>query len=112
MTAEDVLYIARKKLADTNPGQVRWTNFFLLKYLSESLFATYKLRPDLFLSADVLTPPTEVDALDDTIGLDDEYLHMLADHLCYLALMEDNSDSGNTEQANTYKTMYMERIGI
>ena len=114
MTVDDVINIVRKKLSDTNPGQNRWTNVFLFKYLSETLFVTYKKRPDLFLVADVVTPPTAVTALTDEIGVDnelDDYAHTLADHTCYLALMEDNSDNANITQAESFKKMYMERLG-
>lgn len=111
MTADDVINIVRKKLSDTNPGQQRWTNVFLFEYLSETLFVTYKKRPDLFLDADAVTPPSSVDALDDVTGVPNDYTHTIADHVCYLALMEDNSDNANIEQAESFKKMYMERLG-
>jgi hypothetical protein len=112
MTAQDVLTLLRKSLADTNPAQVRWTDYFLLQYISEGLFATYKIRPDLFLAADVITAPTALIATTDSVPLDDEYADMLSCYGAYRALMEDNADAGNVTQANVFKQMYTDRISI
>jgi hypothetical protein len=112
MTVEEVIDVARRCLADEDPSQERWDDSILFEYLNEALSMSYHLRPDLFLAADVIAAPDTITDEDDDVDMGAEYLQCLAYFVAYRALMDDNSDTANTQQAETYMKMYRERLSV
>jgi len=99
MIASDVITIARQGLSDTSE-EYRFSDSEMLDALTS---ATERLgidRPDLLVdSAGAIIAVVDVTALGDTLIFDREWLEALADYLCYLIFMKDNTHTFNAEQS-------------
>ena len=112
ITAANVLTEVREYLADKNQGQERWTDAVLLRYLSDALANSYKIRRDIFLASDTISEPSAVTATTDTVEMDDEYRYALAYYVCWKALSVDNIDKGNLASAQHYEKLYKDRMNV
>lgn len=101
------------RLATNDVEAVRWSDPVLLKYVSDAVYETYRVRPDLRLSA-ARTLATERDATQTStvLNLGSQQRQALADYVCARCLMEDSADTHNAERAAMYMTAYYRGLGV
>jgi len=103
MTQSSVVALARRLLKDTF-STPRWATGTLNDYVDAGEQEIYRLRPDLFMTDFETIGSISVVTLNSTTG--DRYESALAYYTAYRALLEDNADTANAQEAQKFLALF------